>query len=307
MKWPTFHLTDRLLKGQLMRVSAKERQFIKAADRLHKAIDRAFSYDNCPFSMEEAQELEFYRDAAAHLRWSYPIGYEYRIVTQEDRLETLFSAPLFTSQAYPWPTDKKGNPLEPICQIDLRIPSELSGLVLGDGVLQLWMDGVDGRLRLIPRQEVEADNLTSVPACAQEYVWPLSKGFRLFKKSDPWREGYVMTAVYQPVLTVPESLVPAYENYSRDVPGKRLSMAFDAMEEALQHEEIVCQGAGELGFFGNFSNIQYREIECPETLMIMESGAPNGIFLWGGSGNAQIFYELSKEGAVEFSFSWSCN
>ncbi len=290
-----------------MRASAKERQFVKAADRLHKAIDRAFSYDNCPFSMEEARELEFYRDAAAHLRWSYPIGYECRTVAPEGRLETMFSGPLFTSEAYPWPTDKNDRPLEPICQIDLRIPSEKSGLPLGDGMLQLWMGGVDGRLRLISRQEVQAENLTPVPAFAKEYVWPLSRGFRLFKKSDPWTEGYAMTAVYHPVLTVPGSLVTAYQNYSRDVPGKRLSIAFDVMEEALQDEEIIYQSPGEIGFFGNFSNIQYSEIECPDTLMIIESGAPNGIFLWGNCGNAQIFYEFTKEGAVEFSFSWSCN
>lgn len=285
-----------------MRMSAPERQIIRGADRLRKAIDRAFAHDNCPFSMELAREIEVFRDAAAHLRWSYPVRHELRAITESERLTTLFSGPLFTSEIHPWPVDKKGNPLEPICQIDLTLPSRLSGLPLGDGLLQLWMDGIYGRLRLISKTDAQLNVLTPVPAKATDYVWPHPKAMRLYEQSCSWVEGYAISAVYQPVLTIPDTLVSSFDD-KPDFPGKRLNMAFDAMEAALQDDDLNGQGPGEIGFFGNFSNIQYREIECPEALLIMESG---GMFLWGDCGNAQIFYHVDQSGKVEFSFDWSC-
>lgn len=285
-----------------MRVSAEERQIIKAADRLHKAIDRAFAHDNCPFSMALARELEVFRDAAAHLRWSYPVTSELQAITPEQRLETMFSGPLFTSEAHPWPMDKKGNPLEPICQIDLTLPSQISGLLLGDGLLQVWMDGVDGRIRLLARDEVGLRALTEVPAKIRDHVWHHTKAMRVYGQSEPWTHGHVITGVYEPVLTIPETLVNAFDE-KPEFSGKRLNKIFDEMEISLQNDALIDQGPGEIGFFGNFSNIQYREIDCPDALLVMESG---DIFLWGDCGNAQIFYEFDKEGKPNFSFDWSC-
>ena len=285
-----------------MRVSAEERQIIKAADRLHKAIDRAFAHDNCPFSMALARELEVFRDAAAHLRWSYPVTCELQAITPEQRLGTMFSGPLFTSEVHPWPMDKKGNPLEPICQIDLTLPSQISGLLLGDGLLQVWMDGVDGRIRLIAMGEVGLSTLTPVPENIRDHVWRHPKAMHVYGKSDAWTHGHVVTGVYEPVLTIPETLVNAFDE-KPDFPGKKLNAIFDAMESALQECDNNDQGPGQIGFFGNFSNIQYREIECPDALLVLESG---DIFLWGDCGNSQIFYEFDKEGKPKFSFDWSC-
>jgi uncharacterized protein YwqG len=89
-----------------------------------------------------------------------------------------------------------------------------------------------------------------------------------------------------------------------DFPGKKLNAIFDEMESVLQDNDVNDQSPGEIGFFGNFSNIQYREIECPDALLVLESG---DIFLWGDCGNAQIFYEFDKEGKPNFSFDWSCS
>lgn len=97
-----------LLRFGVMRVTSDDRKMINAANRLHKALDRAFSHDNCPFSMELARELEVFRSAAAHLRWSYPVLCELQTVTPKERLATMFSGPLYTSDLHPWPVDKRG-------------------------------------------------------------------------------------------------------------------------------------------------------------------------------------------------------
>ena len=291
-----------LLRFGVMRVTSDDRKMINAANRLHKALDRAFSHDNCPFSMELARELEVFRSAAAHLRWSYPILCELQTVTPKERLATMFSGPLYTSELHPWPVNKRGKPFEPICQIDLTIPSQLSGLMLGDGLLQLWMDGVFGCLRLLPKHEVQISALTPVADSVINHVWNHPKAMRLHGTNDPWLQGHCVSAVLDPVLTIPQTLVSRFDERP-ELSGKMLNAAFDAMESALQADSAISRGAGQFGFFGNFYNIQYDEIDCPEALLLMETG---DVFSWGDCGNAQIFYEFDKGGKVKFSFDWSC-
>jgi hypothetical protein len=284
-----------------MRLNVKERKIINAASRLSKAINRAFSHDSCPFTMEQAREIDKFREAADHLRWSYPLRCKLRKVSAADRLKTMFSGPLYTSDLHPWPLGKKGQPLEPICQIDLTIPSRLSSTRLGDGLLQLWMDGFQGHLRIVPKNCVKLTSLTSVSSLIANYVWKHPKALRLMGKCTSWNDGYLVNAIDRPVLTVPDTLVAAIDERPT-IRGKLLNLAFDALEHALQHQDITDEGPGELGLFGNFANIQYREIDRPDTLLIMESGA---LFTWGNSGNAQIFYRINNDGNVSFSFDWS--
>lgn len=285
--------------------SVKERALIKRADQFCRSIDRAFAAKNCPFSIEQASHIETFRLAADHLRWSYPAKISYMQIEPEHRLATMFSGPLYTDEANPWPHDKRGRPLEPICQIDLAVSSTLGDLHFGDGLLQLWMeDSIYGRLRLVPKHQVQLKSLTPVPFSAIQYVWPNPRGFRFFRESNDWSHGYVMTAVSTPVMTVPNTLVSVFDNIP--IPpnaGMRLRQAFDAMERSLQNNEVVDQSPGEIGFFGNFSSIQYDEIDSPEVLIAMESGC---MFMWGDCGNAQIFYAPNKSGNFDFSFEWSC-
>lgn len=284
-----------------MRLNVKERKIINAASRLSKAISRAFSHENCPFTMEQAREIDKFREAADHLRWSYPLRCRLRKVSTNDRLKTMFSGPLYTSDLHPWPVDKKGQPLEPICQIDLTIPSRLSSTRLGDGLLQLWMDGAHGHLRLLPQNCVRLTSLTSVPSWIGDYVWKHPKALRLKGKCTYWNEGYLVDAIDRPVLTVPDTLVAAMDERPT-ISGKLLNLAFDALENALKSEDLSDESLCELGLFGNFANIQYREIDRPDTLLVMESGA---LFTWGDCGNAQIFYRINSDGSVSFSFDWS--
>lgn len=283
--------------------SAKERAFAKRAEQFCRSIDRAFAADNCPFSLEQAREIQLFRDRADHLRWAHPVEVKRSLIEPTHRLSAMFSGPLYTDEAYPWPHEKKGTPFEPICQVDLAIPSELSGTFFGDGLLQLWIeDSTEGRLRLIPREHVQESRLTPPPPSATNHVWPNPKAFELFEQRSTWTHGYTVSAIRPPVLTIPDTLVSAFDELPSFV-GQRLAQAFAKMEQALQDEAVVGQHPGEIGFFGNFSTIQYDSINHPETLLIMESGE---IFMWGDHGNAQIFYEPNKAGAFDFSFEWSC-
>ncbi len=285
-----------------MKMSPKERMIVKQADRLCRAIDRSFASDKCPFDMELARDLEVARAAAGHLRWTYPVDYEYQFIEPENRISSMLSGPFFTSTDHPWPVDAKGTPLEPICQIDLTLPSEISGLALGDGLLQVWMDGVEGRLRCILERDAQVDKLTDVPQAAKDHIWPLAKGRSLFEQTDLWTHGYLMTGIYEPVITIPSGLTVDLDRLPCDIPNKPIVSAIAALNDALA-EDIESRSTGSICFFGNFDSIQYREIDCPEALLLMESG---DIFLWGDCGNAQVFYEPKKSGEIEFSFEWSC-
>lgn len=272
-----------------------------------RAIDREFASDNCPFDIETAREIEWYRANADHARWSYPIDCSFIAVEPRHRLEAMFSGPLFISEKHPWPTNKKGNPLEPICQIDLPRLPKLGNLFFGDGLLQLWMDEDEDDLfkpflRLIPFSEACLQELASVPSMMMHHKWTHPRARRLAGTSSEWTHGFVVSAVQKPVLTIPSGLC----NLDDTPPNTRPSLlkAFHAMDGALKANEVITECPGEIGYFGNFDFIQYHCVDCPDTLITMKEY--EGIFWWGDCGRAQIFYAPNKDGGFDFSFDFCC-
>lgn len=71
-----------------------------------------------------------------------------------DRLGEVVMGPIFTSEDHAWP-EQDGLPMAPLIQLDLRIASEIGGVQLGDGLLQVWMPKYSFEtpvyIRIIPR------------------------------------------------------------------------------------------------------------------------------------------------------------
>lgn len=287
------------------KLSKSERALLNQMGRLCRAVDREFASDSCPFDMETAREIERYRASADHARWSYPVDCSFIAVEPRHRLESMFSGPLFISEKHPWPTNKKGIPFEPICQIDLASLSKLGDLFLGDGLLQLWIDEHDlfkPLLRLVPEREVNLQELVAVPSMIMNHKWTYPRALRLADARSEWTHGFVVSAVHKPVLTIPGSLCNLDDTPPKTRP--RLLKAFHAMDDAIRANEVNTDCPGEIGYFGNFDLIQYDCVDCPDTLITMKEY--EGIFWWGEAGQAQIFYAPNKDGGLNFTFDFCC-
>lgn len=122
------------------------------------------------------------------------------------RLNDLFFGGIpFTSQKWPWPNNKIGIRLYPIAQIDLKNAGKNLELNIGDGILQVWGEYIDGSVyegflgnfennerdedwrlafsnefqldfRVIPRGDLQ-DSLTE-----ESYIETSSVGGKLFQK-----------------------------------------------------------------------------------------------------------------------------
>lgn len=56
-------------------------------------------------------------------------------------------------------------------------------------------------------------------------------------------------------------------------------------------------------FFGICNPVQYDAADMPPCLLALESEGP---YMWGDSGNAQLFYLAEEDGTTQFGFAWSC-
>lgn len=276
---------------------------ISASEKLVAAIDTCLSDGRLSIDDAEIELLERTRDAASGLKWTYPVKCNFKKLTQMDRVKSLISGPLFTSELHPWPTSDDGKPLEPICQLNLTDAGSVAEISLGNGLLQLWMDGISGKLREIPHHDVHLDSLTDVPDEITSFVWESPMADRFYGTANPWTHGYVITGVRRRILTIPSRLTSLVEDRSQKFSAKAVEKAFASLEKLRESGGMSAPSPGELSYFGNFNPIQYDESERPDTLFLMESG---DIFTWGDCGNAQIFYHYNPSGKLEFSFDWSC-
>ncbi len=275
---------------------------IAAANNLVASIDACLSGD-AKISEAETAMLEEIRDAASRIKWTYPVKYNFRKLSRKNRTQPLISGPLYTSEKYPWPMGKAGQPLEPICQLNLAETGSVAQIELGNGLLQLWMDGSDGVLREIPNDDVSLDLLAVVPEEITKFVWKHTMADRIYESMDPWTHGYVITGTGKRALTIPSTLINL-DLFEPEFTCKSVDKAYFSLDRLKKNGMLSPSDSGHFSYFGNFDPIQYNESEKDDALFLMESG---DIFTWGDCGNAQLFYRIIQDGKVEFSFDWSCH
>jgi WD40 repeat protein len=225
-------------------------------------------------------------DAFRSFSWAYPV--QVRKVPAEtcDRTRPMFAGPLFTSDDYPWPERH-----EPIVQFYLGETRNLTGVDLGEGLLQLWAPeeyyNDEHFIRVIPVSEISGDSLTSPPEEA------LGARDLSFGGSLAWPQGpdvYQITRCSEGVLTWDEAIY--------DHGGTGIDLI-----DALMHFLPVCRShqlSPAPHFFGYCPPARHHYWPShPPVLLAMESA-------WGDViGNAQIFYEIQPDGSVKFTFEWS--
>lgn len=229
-----------------------------------------------------------------------------------DRLGEVIMGPLYTCQEYPWP-EASGFPMAPLIQLDLRRASEIGGLHLGDGLLQVWMphEAVSTPLfiRVVPRDSVDVSKLT----LAIEIPTNMSP---LQKRDEVWsdeleefvpRQSFQITG-YEAGRFTCQIAHQIQDNYQADVLSvnsvtQTLIKDFDKKLKPLLKKGAKGFHPGDCHLFGTFVRLQYSAMEVPKPLFCFESDDLG--FMWGDSGNAQLFYEISNDGKVSFSFDWA--
>lgn len=210
---------------------------------------------------------------------------EQKSAVETDRLSGMLSGPLFTSTDFPIPTSKTGKQMVPVVQLDLRDASRLSGLALGNGLLQVWFDDIDATcdvIRVIERDQVNSASLTDFNF-NDEGHWILSENWPFLENGGAIQiVGYESAGIGATDTAFYSSLVDNGED----------ACSAELVDLLKEFDEIAGGGAD---LFAGFYGIQYSaaDFECRCLISIHE---------WGSQGRAQVFYEFLNSGVPRFSF-----
>jgi len=210
-----------------------------------------------------------------------------------DRTCSMLSGPFFTSGKYPIPK-VRSTMLFPVVQLDLRVASSISDQPLGDGLLQIWYDtrACKGVVRVIPRSEVIKKKCTKfdfVPSPDFDgFPFPMDWG------SDPSDSTIRIMSAYKSTGIACQSEYATLYLQDLDgeygVPDELTSLVENFQELAEDRSSSIVH------LFGTFEPIQYSAADVGKKCLFDIAGD------WGSSGNAQVFYDIAKNGAVSFAF-----
>lgn len=213
-------------------------------------------------------------------------------VEEVDRIGNMLSGPFFVSIQYPM---VEGG--YPVVQLDLRLASALSGKVLGDGLLQMWevrhadQIGMDLITRVIPRESVSIDlvlpfdigRLRDQRDTALNYTWesdPAKGTVKVFKSF--YSVGF-QTVSYE------DSVQQALEIDSGQKPPEHILKLVERFHSLLP----AMSSDHDLQLFGCFKLVQYDLVEVGKDLLFT--------IPYGSWGSAEVFYDITQEGKVNFS------
>lgn len=271
--------------------SALEKQFHHICERINEPYRE---------ELTDALGLRFKRGA-----WAWDPVSESRPCDELDRLGDVVLGPLFTCEAHEWPY-RDELPMAPLIQLDLARASQMSGLPLGDGLVQVWMPhkavaGADQFVRVVPRAAVDRAGLTPVPAMPTE-LDPL-------QSIDAQAPAFQIVSWGDKRYTTPLAHgIQSYYEIKQLTTAPAVAKGIKAFDHALA---VLVQVPSapfspvNAHLFGTFAEIQYAPQDCPQPLFCFDGGAFGQE--WGDAGNAQLFYTFGVEGEVSFSFDWSCH
>ena len=277
-----------------MQWQALEKQFQSLCERVKK-----------PYRQEMAEILGPRFKAGA---WAWDPLVEIRQWADIDRLTDVVMGPLFTCPRHDWPM-RDGRPMAPLIQLDLGRASVLSGLPLGDGLLQVWMPhkvvaGADQYVRVVPRAAVNSADLTPIPTIPED-LDPLQSleatgtGFQVMGWSEP---RYTTPLAHGFQAHYPLKKLTADAALAREIQD------FDRALLALVQGTTAPFSPVNSHLFGTFAEVQYAPQDRLQPLFCFDGpawGEESCGLGWGDGGNAQLFFSLDADGAVSFSFDWS--
>lgn len=248
---------------------------------------------------------QYFLDVADCCAPAWPFMMERRKGAMIDRRSSLIGGPLFTSVKHPWPT-REGLYATPVIQIDLQSLSDLSGLPIGRGLLQVW--AFSGNL--LPRLETLVlepvgleDDLSEPPYLLDgfNYDAELESGDRARPR---WiAEGCSEIIGFdQPFFAVPqdpfEYLLEEMTAIVAELGDTRIITKLRRLEALLPS----CRSLWGSFAFGSFNRFTYTADERPPVLICLGSDLP---FWFSDIGQLQVFFSFDADGEPSFSADWS--
>lgn len=250
-------------------------------------------YSKCILENEELVEDlidRFLKVKNISLAWNF----EYFLAPPDyvDRTRGMLAGPLYTSQKYPWPTNKMGLPAEPIMQIDLDEVRHICGESYGTGLLQVYVDHIELITRNIPRSDIHSGELIK---CEYDFFAPLGEDGHWFYEylESPNHQIAIHQIVGYKAPYISSEVIPFEHDDDSHPPELR------KLNNLLKE---VCDAGEGNHLFGDYDQIQSQR--CMGDLLVALEGCDG--FVWGDMGNAQVFVEKSNDGC-RYSAQWSCS
>lgn len=242
------------------------------------------------------QRLDFLLALTACGAPAWDLITEQKDCAQVDRTCSMFSGPFYTSENHPWP-ESNAQFLKPVLQLRLKEATAISGLPLGDGLLQLWVKHRDCdpemQLRIIPATDLIEPPLP-VPelAIGSRFVETFYGDEGDARKRFTTETCQIIVGVTGPYFTVPDAPLLDLLNELRGADlGVPVSKLLDRFAEAI----AICQWSGSDHLFGTFPSVGYDADERPPPFISL-----SGIEDWGDWGYAQVFFSFDGAGNVCF-------
>lgn len=302
-------LSDQQIGLEVLKNPAIGDAISESARMLAEKADASLGQFDCDWYLEDLKR------GLCSFRWLYPLVLKQVPVEKFKRVEPALSGPLYTSAEFPWP-EVSGLLREPVAQFYLQDVGAMIGTDLGEGLLQLWVGPghADHLIRTIPTNLVDPSLVTPVPQRISNEYFSSSHQQQRFSvgASGTWpkedanglRRVWLIDGVGPKIMSWSKCLTA--DNDDPELEDLLESVEFEEYRDFIDllPSNSLATDESDHHFFGNFDPIQYSVEEMPPTLLALESADP---FYWGDHGNAQIFYEISRDSRPSFRFRWSCH
>ena len=256
-----------------------------------------------------------------------------------DRLGQHYCGPMYTCKGYGWPMTPAGYPCLPLVQLDLKKASDICGVELGDGLLQLFETcdynspkGSEGYfLRTIPGHRVSQTEMSPLPRWTEakvhklrmletySYDHELAPDYPCFQISAFSKKQFLYFGPEYELLDYTWEVADKAEKELEGARLKRFKELYAQLGDRIGSLlAIMAKQRGGTHLFGSFYSIQYSAAEVPIPLFCIHKGRDDssrepfsnrrlsGRFELGDSGNGQILIYRDKRGKPCFRFRWTC-
>jgi len=270
-------------------------------------------------------------------RSSLPMYWREGPAAELNRLSSMLSGPLYTSDEFPWPRRtqfREGKMVEadgycePLFQIELDLLSQIAGINLGSGLVQVWMDGLYGSVRHIDGKSISKRELTPVREGVLSFFSrgrPDGNIYRDWsdeKNTAPWlTSGWQFHSIGRPCHEIPYTLECDLDDlgigqmqadHEVDYQGseEEATAALKLLEQTQKRYWRSNSPASRKGLmragslFGKFYSVQGYHDEYFENTALTLVDMSDGDTFWWNYGSAQLITDSGNPGR-NFCFDWS--
>ena len=234
-----------------------------------------------------------------------------------------FFGAMYTCEDFEWPLHE-GCPCEPLFQLDLDKSSEIAGVHVGSGLLQLfravdYSAGEEYFLREIPREKVSEDQLTPLPTFCPEQTHDFEDIFGAESECISVDRFADKRSSMPYDLGVFEELLWGLEEFNDELlksAATHMGMIIDRLNKL--REEIGSR-CFDLALFGYVGPIQAEAWEMPDPLIklrgcrrLIKGWSNDSKFDVYGDGSGQVYFEVGEyftenpEGELRYFFDGEC-